>query len=197
MMVVVMALCTRLSVPYRRALWTHTHAVRAGLRRPVRYPTCAPGEGGLRVSPVLVGSGCRDTGLRSWSRVSSALSRGWGSPDPGLPGWVSYGCRGLVTGSRAGAPPGEDGQDGQDGPEDAGGDGAGPVYGAPQMTALTPMLVPEVFPTVPFIAVSRNPVFPRFIKIIEVGVRPGSPSAGAGRYTACIPRAADCRFSIF
>lgn len=30
------------------------------------------------------------------------------------------------------------------------------------------MLVPEVFPNVPLIAVSRNPVFPRFIKIIEV-----------------------------
>ncbi|XP_056131990.1 lon protease homolog, mitochondrial [Lampris incognitus] len=36
------------------------------------------------------------------------------------------------------------------------------------MTALTPMMVPEVFPHVPLIAVSRNPVFPRFIKIIEV-----------------------------
>lgn len=36
------------------------------------------------------------------------------------------------------------------------------------MTALTPMLVPEVFPNVPLIAVTRNPVFPRFIKIIEV-----------------------------
>uniref|UniRef100_A0A3B4ED13 Lon protease homolog, mitochondrial n=1 Tax=Pygocentrus nattereri TaxID=42514 RepID=A0A3B4ED13_PYGNA len=40
--------------------------------------------------------------------------------------------------------------------------------GTPQMTALTPMMVPEVFPNVPLIAVARNPVFPRFIKIIEV-----------------------------
>uniref|UniRef100_A0A8C6PJI5 Lon protease homolog, mitochondrial n=1 Tax=Nothobranchius furzeri TaxID=105023 RepID=A0A8C6PJI5_NOTFU len=30
------------------------------------------------------------------------------------------------------------------------------------------MMVPDVFPNVPLIAVSRNPVFPRFIKIIEV-----------------------------
>uniref|UniRef100_A0A673CST8 Lon protease homolog, mitochondrial n=1 Tax=Sphaeramia orbicularis TaxID=375764 RepID=A0A673CST8_9TELE len=30
------------------------------------------------------------------------------------------------------------------------------------------MMVPEVFPNVPLIAVNRNPVFPRFIKIIEV-----------------------------
>ncbi|XP_075031493.1 lon protease homolog, mitochondrial isoform X3 [Calonectris borealis] len=36
------------------------------------------------------------------------------------------------------------------------------------MTALTPLLVPEHFPNVPLIAVTRNPVFPRFIKIIEV-----------------------------
>ncbi|XP_014670339.1 PREDICTED: lon protease homolog, mitochondrial-like [Priapulus caudatus] len=34
--------------------------------------------------------------------------------------------------------------------------------------ALTAMGVPEEFPQVPVIAVSRNPVFPRFIKIIEV-----------------------------
>ncbi|XP_034387164.1 lon protease homolog, mitochondrial [Cyclopterus lumpus] len=62
------------------------------------------------------------------------------------------------------------GQDGGDsagsGGEESGGDGGVP-YG-PQMTALTPMMVPEVFPNVPLIAVSRNPVFPRFIKIIEV-----------------------------
>lgn len=37
------------------------------------------------------------------------------------------------------------------------------------MTALTPLMVPEHFPNVPLIAVTRNPVFPRFIKIIEVG----------------------------
>uniref|UniRef100_A0A667WSM0 Lon protease homolog, mitochondrial n=1 Tax=Myripristis murdjan TaxID=586833 RepID=A0A667WSM0_9TELE len=63
---------------------------------------------------------------------------------------------------------------GEDGGESAGaggdeapGDGGAP-YNGPQMTALTPMMVPEVFPYVPLIAVSRNPVFPRFIKIIEV-----------------------------
>lgn len=37
-----------------------------------------------------------------------------------------------------------------------------------QMGALTTMTVPEIWPTVPLIAVSRNPVFPKFIKIIEV-----------------------------
>lgn len=63
---------------------------------------------------------------------------------------------------------GEDGGESADsGGEESGGDGGVP-YSGPQMTALTPMMVPEVFPNVPLIAVSRNPVFPRFIKIIEV-----------------------------
>lgn len=30
------------------------------------------------------------------------------------------------------------------------------------------MMVPEIWPTVPVIAITRNPVFPRFIKILEV-----------------------------
>ncbi|XP_040273691.1 lon protease homolog, mitochondrial [Bufo bufo] len=62
-----------------------------------------------------------------------------------------------------------------DGGEDEGGnrgeDGAGAeeaAYGAPIVTALAPLIVPEVFPNVPVIPVSRNPVFPRFVKIIEV-----------------------------
>jgi len=74
-----------------------------------------------------------------------------------------------MFGNRGGGA-GFSGQDGGDsagsGGEESGGDGGVP-YG-PQMTALTPIMVPEVFPNVPLIAVSRNPVFPRFIKIIEV-----------------------------
>uniref|UniRef100_A0A8C9CGE5 Lon protease homolog, mitochondrial n=1 Tax=Phocoena sinus TaxID=42100 RepID=A0A8C9CGE5_PHOSS len=38
----------------------------------------------------------------------------------------------------------------------------------PVITALTPMMIPDVFPHLPLIAVTRNPVFPRFIKIVEV-----------------------------
>lgn len=34
--------------------------------------------------------------------------------------------------------------------------------------ALTSMAIPEVFPNVPLIAVGRNPVFPNFVKMIEV-----------------------------
>lgn len=36
--------------------------------------------------------------------------------------------------------------------------------------ALTALSVPEVFPKVPVIAVPRNPVFPRFVKMIEVKI---------------------------
>jgi len=38
------------------------------------------------------------------------------------------------------------------------------------MAALTTTTVPEHFPNIPVIAISRNPVFPRFIKMIEVGL---------------------------
>lgn len=62
---------------------------------------------------------------------------------------------------------GEDGGENAASGGDESGDGESP-YSGTQMTALTPMMVPEVFPNVPLIAVSRNPVFPRFIKIIEV-----------------------------
>nr|XP_055105968.1 lon protease homolog, mitochondrial-like isoform X3 [Symphalangus syndactylus] len=47
------------------------------------------------------------------------------------------------------------------------GGGAGGGEG-PVITALTPMTIPDVFPHLPLIAITRNPVFPRFIKIIEV-----------------------------
>ncbi|KAM7143782.1 lon protease homolog, mitochondrial [Molossus nigricans] len=63
---------------------------------------------------------------------------------------------------------GEDAPEGgvEDGAAGAGG-GAGGGEG-PVVTALTPMTIPDVFPQLPLIAVTRNPVFPRFIKIIEV-----------------------------
>ncbi|XP_067413004.1 lon protease homolog, mitochondrial [Emydura macquarii macquarii] len=54
------------------------------------------------------------------------------------------------------------------GAENGGDGGADPAGAPPAMTALTPLIVPERFPNVPLIAVTRNPVFPRFIKIIEV-----------------------------
>ncbi|EFB23604.1 hypothetical protein PANDA_017625, partial [Ailuropoda melanoleuca] len=54
-------------------------------------------------------------------------------------------------------------EDGAAGAGGSAGGGEGPI-----ITALTPMTIPDVFPHLPLIAVTRNPVFPRFIKIIEV-----------------------------
>lgn len=39
---------------------------------------------------------------------------------------------------------------------------------APLMGALSTMNVPEIFPRVPVIAIGRNPIFPRFVKMLEV-----------------------------
>ncbi|CAN0320950.1 unnamed protein product [Lampetra planeri] len=64
-----------------------------------------------------------------------------------------------------------EGSGGGGGGEEAGsgdGGGGGAAFSSPGITALATLVVPEVFPNVPAIAVSRNPVFPRFIKIIEV-----------------------------
>ena len=38
----------------------------------------------------------------------------------------------------------------------------------PSQGALAQVMVPDVFPEVPIIPVHRNPVFPRFVKMIEV-----------------------------
>ncbi|KAK9967122.1 hypothetical protein ABG768_001538 [Culter alburnus] len=91
-----------------------------------------------------------------WSRVTAGS------------GSLGSGCqRRFLFGNKGSGFSGEDGAESSGGAADESGGDEGP-YSPPQMTALTPMLVPEVFPNVPLIAVNRNPVFPRFIKIIEV-----------------------------
>ncbi|XP_038130551.1 lon protease homolog, mitochondrial [Cyprinodon tularosa] len=142
----------------------------AGAVRPFRH----------RAAPLLTGAAAQSRGLsalpavrpglpaaRRWLRVAAAplpLSRFPASSrgEHALSRW--FGTRSSGSGFS-----GEDGGDSaaSGGDEAGGGDGEAP-YSEAQMTALTPMLVPEVFPNVPLIAVSRNPVFPRFIKIIEV-----------------------------
>ncbi|XP_074164762.1 lon protease homolog, mitochondrial [Sminthopsis crassicaudata] len=106
---------------------------------------------------------------------SSSAAPAWALWDRGpCPALASRGAgawRGLwdEAGSRGGGAYGGDDSP-RDGAEDgagAGGAGSGGSEG-PVMTALTPMMIPDVFPHLPLIAVTRNPVFPRFIKIIEV-----------------------------
>lgn len=43
-----------------------------------------------------------------------------------------------------------------------------PVSGGPLSSALSPINIPEYFPIVPVIAINRNPVFPKFVKLIEI-----------------------------
>lgn len=64
-----------------------------------------------------------------------------------------------------------DGGEGEDGGSDDGSPVPDVTVGGdlpPSMVALSPMTVPEVWPRVPVIAVRRHPLFPRFIKMIEV-----------------------------
>lgn len=38
----------------------------------------------------------------------------------------------------------------------------------PSMNALAPQTVPELLPQVPCLAIARNPLFPRFVKMLEI-----------------------------
>ncbi|XP_077187935.1 lon protease homolog, mitochondrial [Paroedura picta] len=94
----------------------------------------------------------------------------WAVPQRGLQLLVRGGP-GSGNGSRDGLEGGEEG--GAGGEEGGGGGGGGGIPGdgsggPPVVTALAPLMVPEHVPHVPLVAVTRNPVFPRFIKIIEV-----------------------------
>ncbi|XP_072261303.1 lon protease homolog, mitochondrial [Pyxicephalus adspersus] len=111
-------------------------------------------------------------GASTRTPLSRCLSAAF-SPNVPLPHGLHYRALHDFGGRGSGSFSGEDGaQSGEGGDESSGGeDGGGAeeaAYSAPIVTALTPLVVPEVFPNVPVIAVSRNPVFPRFVKIIEV-----------------------------
>ncbi|PNJ18372.1 LONP1 isoform 7 [Pongo abelii] len=79
--------------------------------------------------------------------------------------------RGFWEASSRGGGAFSGGEDASEGGAEEGAGGAGGNAGGgegPVITALTPMTIPDVFPHLPLIAITRNPVFPRFIKIIEV-----------------------------
>ncbi|XP_041371412.1 lon protease homolog, mitochondrial-like [Gigantopelta aegis] len=69
---------------------------------------------------------------------------------------------------------GNEGEGGEESPPPESGDL--PPSPPPEMVfpgvALTALQIPEVFPKVPVIAINRNPVFPRFVKMIEVTNQP-------------------------
>ncbi|XP_046882862.1 lon protease homolog, mitochondrial [Hypomesus transpacificus] len=130
----------------------------------LRKTLCNGGFG--NVIPSTTGAG-RLGKLNRWARATSVFAAERQVLNSASPFHSDH--RRLFGNKGSGA--GFSGEDGSEssgsGGDESGGDGGIP-YNSPQMTALTPMLVPEVFPNVPLIAVSRNPVFPRFIKIIEV-----------------------------
>ncbi|XP_014834421.1 PREDICTED: lon protease homolog, mitochondrial-like [Poecilia mexicana] len=152
------------------------HRTQLFRREAIPYLTEATGQLRLQPSPryntlssiasTPMTEGCRLTRHYRWVRVAglplahTATSRS--------PCGLSVPARLLSNWASGAGFSGEDGgENAASGGDESGGNGDAP-YSGPQMTALTPMMVPEVFPNVPLIAVSRNPVFPRFIKIIEV-----------------------------
>ena len=40
-----------------------------------------------------------------------------------------------------------------------------------QQTALAKVIIPDEFPDVPLLAVPRSPIFPRFVKMLEVNTQ--------------------------
>ncbi|KAM9796060.1 lon protease homolog, mitochondrial [Syngnathus typhle] len=137
---------------------------RFGIQRADTPGTCGCRSVRLYNSCGSVHASNMTAGPRRWMRVTGVRF--------GL--LESSPCRPRAFGNRASGA-GFHGEDGAEsgggdsgGEESGGGEDGGAAYAGAQITALTPMMVPEVFPNVPLIAVSRNPVFPRFIKIIEV-----------------------------
>ncbi|KAE8631869.1 hypothetical protein XENTR_v10001340 [Xenopus tropicalis] len=96
--------------------------------------------------------------LPHFSRIHSRYLHDFGNRGSG----AFSGGDGAESGGSGEEEGGNGGEEGGSGGVDSAG------FAPPIVTALAPLMVPEVFPNVPVIAVSRNPVFPRFVKIIEV-----------------------------
>lgn len=153
--------------------------------------------------PLLAAAGGRvPTAARAW------LPRGRRACDASPP-WALWGqspaaaghWRGLwEANNRSGGGAFSGGEDASEGGAEDGASGVGGSAGGgegPVITALTPMMIPDVFPHLPLIAVTRNPVFPRFIKIVEVMSAPPKASVSTclqaagwteGSFTTFIPQ---------
>ncbi len=60
------------------------------------------------------------------------------------------------------------GDEGEGHDEDEGGALGIELLPASKMHAIASVSIPDNFPEVPILAISRNPIFPRFVKILEV-----------------------------
>ena len=78
--------------------------------------------------------------------------------------WGGRGSRYSTTSSTSGD--GGDGESGEEGGEE--GEEEEVVGGVHQQYALAPISVPDTFPEVPVLPISRNPIFPKFVKMLEV-----------------------------
>ena len=74
----------------------------------------------------------------------------------------------LSASSTGSSGDGNDDGDGNDGEDVIIEDKSGEMGVNPENGALAPVMVPEVFPRVPLLCVHQNPVFPRFVKMLEV-----------------------------
>lgn len=74
----------------------------------------------------------------------------------------------LSASSTGSSDDGDDGDDSDDGEDVIIEDKVGDAGVKAEYGALAPVMVPEVFPRVPLLCVHRNPVFPRFVKMLEV-----------------------------
>ncbi|XP_015506951.1 lon protease homolog, mitochondrial-like [Parus major] len=144
-----------------------------------------------RWRPALIGPALGPTRRRLWAPAAAVPAPLGSAPPPR----ASFSAGSRWHQRSPGGLPGGDALEG--GGEDSGGGGGGSADSGgagPVITALTPLLVPEHFPNVPLIAVTRNPVFPRFIKIIEVSCRRAlGPRAGARLRWPGLGRSCRCR----
>ena len=87
-----------------------------------------------------------------------------GNDDSSVGGGEGNGGASSGNGGNGGASSGGNGGDGSSNP-------LPPAGGPPRMMSLTSITVPEIFTPIPVIAVNRSPVFPKFIKILEVSMK--------------------------
>lgn len=66
------------------------------------------------------------------------------------------------------SPPGDHDAPGSSNPDNPGGGDGGPTLPIPSLVALAPLQIPDFLPRLPIIAINRNPLFPFFIKMLEV-----------------------------
>ena len=107
----------------------------------------------------------------------------WGRPLQALAGYRAQWARGSryngghtycysTSSSDGGGEEGEEGEESEESGEleEEGTDGQ---RGMHQTYALAPVSIPDVFPEVPVLPISRNPIFPKFVKMLEVRVHIG------------------------